>query len=109
MKSLMMFLLVILTMASAAADNLRRCSGQVEEQYLTNARPSDIIQRWVSRTELPADAVIRNQYGLPLARFPYPVLQYMVSGSYHSGWFADLVVAHPRSCEILFVGEYAAE
>lgn len=60
-------------------------------------------------TTLEAGKKLLNDRGHELNSFKEDKLIYSAVGSFHSGWFNAAVAVNPRTCEIDYIGYFAAE
>lgn len=79
---------------------LQFCYKVSKKYYFKNGSPSDTTRRFDSREYLPARTPLRGRTSQDIRGiFEKDRLVYVGSGSYHSGYFIDLIVVNPTTCD----------
>ncbi len=103
LKLISLFFLVLTSnvYAQDEATLLQSCFKKVKYHYNRNGSPSDTA-KGVSKVKLlKAGEVLTGFQNQAVAKYEQDVLVYMGSGSYHSGYFQDFIVADPNDCQVL--------
>ncbi len=108
MKSLFVIVLISASFALSAS-GLPKCFNQARIAYQEEGQPSDLPLEWGQPITLKAGEPLQRFYDRPLIRFDRDTILYYVSGSYHSGYFQDVVVLDLETCELLDVIQVASE
>lgn len=102
MKSLIALSMVLASFTSFADDSSAagaKCLKKAKRYYYQNGSKSDIPLNFNFDRVLPAGEPVKGFGEKVLAVFEEDKLIYSVSGSYHSGWFNDVSVVNPKTCE----------
>lgn len=93
---------------SAFAHTPEQCRDRALIEYEISGQPSDVYYTLSDGMVVAAGTPIRGAQRQELARYTTDVIVYTVSGSYHSGWFQDLMVVDPWNCSLVrFFNLYA--
>lgn len=99
MKFFLSVIFLTLTV-SAFAHTPEQCRDRALIEYEISGQPSDVYYTLSEGTVVAAGAPILGARQQELARYTTDVIVYTVSGSYHSGWFQDLMVVAPANCSL---------
>lgn len=86
--------------ANENVSRLDECASQVKKYYKKNAQPSDVARGFDKKEILNAGQPLLNYQNQTLAIYHEHKLIYTGSGSYHSGYFTDLIVANIDDCQV---------
>ena len=100
LKVLTAFLIVLSSSAFSQESSveLNKCFSKVKRHYFRNSAGADSMTK---EKYLPAGEALKGFQGKDIAKFEEDVLVYMGTGSYHSGYFQDYIIASPANCEVL--------
>lgn len=94
--------------ASVFAHTPEQCRDRALIEYEVSGQPSDVYYTLSDGMVVAAGTPILGAQQQELARYTTDMIVYTVSGSYHSGWFQDLMVVDPWNCSLVrFFNLYA--
>ena len=101
--------LSLLSLSFSAQATFINCYNQVANQYDSRAFEAGYSQVKADPDYIEAGTV--RLFGRKVAFGPYEEdkLAFHVTGSIHSGWFHNVIIANKTTCEIELVREAAAE
>jgi len=86
--------------ASEKISRLDECASQVKSYYKKNAGPSDVARGFDKKEILLAGKPLLSLQNQIMTTFESDKLIYVGTGSYHSGYFVDAIVANPENCQV---------
>ena len=103
MKAFFMLALVTVSSNLLALEKheltVNKCFKKAKRYYSQNAQPSDAPREIHLDQILPAKELLKDLTGKSIASFNEDKLIYRATGSYHSGYFIDLVVVDLKTCQ----------
>lgn len=97
-------LLILLSINTQAS-----CFNSAAEFLMKNGNRSDQRLNLSDEEVLVAKTPLLTERGDFLNTYPMDTILYYNSGSYHSGYFREVVVLNPRTCKVLNAYTVAAE
>lgn len=83
-------------------DKSTECFERVKKSYINQGgNPSDVPYEFSFDKTLLAREPVMNYQKKPIATYQEDKLIYKVTGSYHSGYFIDVIVVNIENCETL--------
>jgi hypothetical protein len=86
--------------ASEKVSRLDECASQVKSYYKKHAQPSDVARGFDKKEILLAGKPLLSLQNHIVTSFESDKLVYVGTGSYHSGYFVDAIVANPENCQV---------
>lgn len=102
MKSLITLSMILASSISISETTLPdgdKCLKKVKKHYYLNGNPSDYPVKIRFEKLLPAGEALKGYNEQEIAKYNEDKLLYIISGSYHSGYFTDLSVANVNNCQ----------
>lgn len=102
MKSIIALSLALvsaLSFADQASQLGKKCFKQAKRYYHLNGSRSDIPLGFNFVELLPAGKTLKIYDERTIAKFEEDKLIYSVTGSFHSGYFNDITVVDPKTCD----------
>ncbi len=102
MKSLITLTMILASVSSFASPETNlgnKCLKKVKRHYYQNGQRSDIPLRIEFDQFLSAGTPLKGFQDKKIVVFDEDKLIYSISGSYYSGWFNDVSVVNPTTCE----------
>lgn len=101
MKSVIAFAMILTSLtglANTTAPTNDKCLKKVKRHYYLNGQKSDVPLDIRSSELLPAGKPLTDYLNKTIAVFETDKLIYNLSGSFHSGYFVDVIVVDPKTC-----------
>ncbi len=86
--------------ANEEVSRLDECASQVKKYYKKNAQPSDVARGFDKKEILLAGKPLLSLQNHIMTSFESDKLIYVGTGSYHSGYFVDAIIANPENCQV---------
>jgi len=99
MIALGMVFISFTSFANSSSLTVDKCLKKVKRYYYQNGQNSDTPLNFSFNHVLPAGIPLKNSQGKTVALYDEDKLIYSVQGSYHSGWFNDVSIVNPKTCE----------